>query len=187
MSGLTLPGARREQFPELLRNLGYETGAEIGVAAGEHAEFLLKNWPGSLLLVDCWQKQDWAIHCDSEALTTDEGHEQNYQHALDRMRPFGTRAAFVRKFSIAAASSIREGSLDFVYLDANHSYKAVCADLLAWYPRVKSGGLMSGHDFVDSGNPFGVKSAVLEFIADLPVDLYVAPNEDWKTWYWRKP
>jgi hypothetical protein len=39
---------------------------------------------------------------------------------------------------------------------------------------------------VDSGDPFGVKSAVLEFIQDLPVDLYVAPKEEWKTWFWTK-
>ena len=186
MSGLILTGATREQFPELLRNLGYEIGAEIGVAQGDHAEHLLRNWSGSLLLVDCWRKQDWAIHCDSGALITDEDHEQNYQRTLDRMRPFGTRAALVRKFSIEAASSIKDGLLDFVYLDANHSYKAVCADLAAWYPKVRSGGLMSGHDFVDSGNPFGVKSAVMEFIAGFPVDLYVS-NEEWPTWYWRKP
>jgi hypothetical protein len=181
-----LPGIDREHFPELLKEKNYALGAEIGVEKGDHALHLLKNWQGSLILVDCWKHQDPSIHCDSGAGITDQDQENNYQLTIKRTAPFVGRVKIARAFSVEAAKDAAEGSLDFIYLDGNHSYPAVCADLRAWYPKVRSGGLISGHDFVDSGKPFGVKSAVLEFIADLQVDLYVS-NEEWKTFYFEKP
>jgi hypothetical protein len=176
MSIAILPGLTREQFPKLLTEYGYRFGAEIGVEQGDHAVQLLRSWSGCLLLIDCWQVQDKQTYCDQAAYWTQADQEANYRKTL----------VAIRAFSVEAAKEVPDSSLDFVYLDANHSYSAVCADLRAWYPKVREGGLISGHDFVDSGDPFGVKSAVLEFIRELPVDLYVAPKEEWKTWFWLK-
>jgi predicted O-methyltransferase YrrM len=56
--------------------------------------------------------------------------------------------------------------LDFVFIDANHSYAAVTEDLMHWTPAVKSGGLVAGHDYNGVGDQthhFGVKRAVDEF------------------------
>ena len=181
-----LPGVAREEFPALLVARDYRVGAEIGVSQGHHAVHLLKGWLGFLILVDCWQHQDNKVYCDVAAGWTDPDQERNYCMTVESMAPYADRVKVMRAFSVEAAKDVPDESLDWVYIDANHSYHAVCEDLQAWYPKVRSGGLISGHDFVDSGEPFGVKSAVLEFIQELPVDLYVS-GEEWPTWHFEKP
>jgi hypothetical protein len=61
------------------------------------------------------------------------------------LRPYN--CTLVRQFSVEAAKAIPDRSLDFVYIDANHRYEYVVADLAAWSPKVKVGGIVSGHDY----------------------------------------
>jgi len=51
-------------------------------------------------------------------------------------------------------------SIDFLFLDADHEYKAVKEDLRLWFPKIKKGGIMAGHDY---NEPCGVKQAVDEY------------------------
>ncbi len=53
--------------------------------------------------------------------------------------------------SVAAANRFDPGSLDWVFIDADHSYAAVVADIAAWAPKLKPGGLLSGHDYGRAG------------------------------------
>lgn len=53
--------------------------------------------------------------------------------------------------SVSAADHFDDGSVDWVFIDADHSYRAVVADIAAWSPKVKRGGLISGHDYGRSG------------------------------------
>ena len=53
----------------------------------------------------------------------------------------------VRLPSVTAAQNYREQSLDFVFIDACHEFESVCADIDAWLPKVKKGGILAGHDF----------------------------------------
>ena len=53
--------------------------------------------------------------------------------------------------SVDAASRFDAGSLDWVFIDADHSYEAVVADIAAWAPKLKPGGLLSGHDYGRAG------------------------------------
>lgn len=69
----------------------------------------------------------------------------------------------IKKTSVSAAVDYPDNSLDFVFIDANHQYEPVLNDLAAWYPKVKRGGLLGGHDFmVDPDN--GVALAVKDFL-----------------------
>lgn len=61
--------------------------------------------------------------------------------------------------SIEAAAGFERASLDWVFIDADHSYYAVLADILAWAPKVKPGGLTSGHDFPHPGVSRAVQCA----------------------------
>jgi Methyltransferase domain len=58
--------------------------------------------------------------------------------------------AKVSAYSVKAAESFSDGSLDFVYIDANHTFQHVNQDLRAWYPKLRVGGLICGHDAVDT-------------------------------------
>ncbi len=62
----------------------------------------------------------------------------------------------VRCDSVAAADRFADGSVDFVFIDADHSCEAVYADIAAWWPKVKPGGVIAGHDYDERG----VKTAV---------------------------
>ena len=66
--------------------------------------------------------------------------------------------------SVAAAAMYADGELDFVFVDADHSAAAVAADLLAWWPKIKAGGVLAGHDY-DALDWPGVVAAVNEFAA----------------------
>ena len=54
--------------------------------------------------------------------------------------------------------------MDIVFLDADHKYKSVKEDIEAWYPKVRKGGILSGHDF--RYTEWGVIKAVTEKWSD---------------------
>mmetsp|Transcript_27013 Transcript_27013/g.62390 ORF Transcript_27013/g.62390 Transcript_27013/m.62390 type:complete len:354 (-) Transcript_27013:55-1116(-) len=161
--GSHLPAARSD-FPAFLNCLGLTGEAvEVGVQAGVHASAFLEAWQGRRLrLVDTW---DLPIADNStERLYVDiantHGHGVRRQHrALCEERLKSTlasgRAEMLDMDSVTAASSIPDGTLDFVYLDARHDFAGVVADVLAWWPKVKVGGIFAGHDFVDGEFPEG--------------------------------
>ena len=78
----------------------------------------------------------------------------------DNMKPVEGLYKAVRLNSIEAAATYQDESLDFVFIDASHDYENVKADVTAWYPKVKYGGVISGHDF--GHKP--VNDAVLELL-----------------------
>ena len=69
----------------------------------------------------------------------------------------------MRMTSLEAATKFEDESLDFVFIDAAHEYEHVKDDLTAWYPKIKKGGILAGHDFYpDQPNWGGVHKAVTE-------------------------
>ena len=66
---------------------------------------------------------------------------------MKRMEPFKDRVETFRMESLAAAQKLQEQSLDFVYIDACHDYCSVFEDIDAYWPLVKPGGIMAGHDY----------------------------------------
>ena len=75
--------------------------------------------------------------------------------------------------SIDASKRYDDNTLDFVSIDANHDYKQVMSDLRAWYPKVKIGGMISGHDFAmqSETSRSGVIKAVLEFFQNKNLEI----------------
>lgn len=169
-------------LPNVLNRLGLTgQGVEVGVFRGEFSEHILRIWRGRRLwMVDPWRPLD-----DYEEA---HDHEDNRCEALRRVEPYGERACPVRETSQKAAALLPNG-LDFVYLDANHSYEAVKADLAAWYPKIKRGGLFAGDDYghtpeqvVDFGNgpmTFGVRRAVDEFARDRRLNVSINWLAQW--------
>ena len=78
---------------------------------------------------------------------------KNTQSVSDVINP-------IRKRSHDAAISYKNRSLDFIFLDASHEYKDVLLDLQLFYPKLKRGGIIAGHDYA---NFDGVWNAVDEF------------------------
>src|SRR6185369_15014691 len=82
--------------------------------------------------------------------------------------------------SVAAADAFDDNSVDFVFLDADHSYAAVRGDIAAWWPKVKVGGYLCGHDYGKKPHrEMGVQQAVEELFPDAEID-------DDNTWFVKK-
>jgi len=142
------------------------TGVEVGVDEGVFSEYLLEHWRASKLIsVDPWLQMapdDYADTCNVEQASM----EDKYQATTRRLERFGERSEIWRETSLQAAARLAPRSLDFVYLDARHSYEGVSEDLQAWFALVREGGLMAGHDYNDGvfvEGVHGVRSAVDDF------------------------
>jgi predicted O-methyltransferase YrrM len=112
--------------------------------------------------------------------------ERFYRETVARLAPFGRRSLICRMTSLEAAEKVTEYTMDFVYLDARHDYEAVLDDLRAWYPKIRPGGVIAGHDYLDGNLPagvFGVKSAVDEFFGALGIPVrHTHLDGPWLSW-----
>lgn len=89
----------------------------------------------------------------------------------------------VKMSSVEAAKLYDDNSLFFVFIDGSHLYEAVREDIIAWLPKVKSGGFIGGHD-IDQPEEFnGVRRAVDELIGPQNIKVY---NKGWASWLHRK-
>ena len=68
-------------------------------------------------------------------------------YAAYRLERFGDRVSIIVASSQQAARFIPPGIADLIFLDANHSYENVKADIAAWMPKLKAGGVFAGHDY----------------------------------------
>jgi hypothetical protein len=160
-------------------------GVEVGVLFGEYSEHLLANWPGFLHMVDPWLQQPTSVYLDGcNACRMEEA----YFKACQVILKYEGRAKIHRSFSVHAAKEFGYGTLDFVYLDGNHSLESVRADLVAWWPKIKAGGILGGHDFFDRHDAWhdcGVKEGVLEWVAANGLKLLITP--ECTSWWIEKP
>ncbi len=143
----------RRDLPGLCRDCGFTTGAEIGVWEGEFsAKFCEANPALHLICVDPWLTYsgwlDTKLAQPLEHATRDM--DAAFVKARTRLAPYNCR--ILRTFSVKAAYDVPDGSLDFVYIDGNHTEAAVTEDLVAWAPKVRSGGWIGGHDYRDFPN-----------------------------------
>lgn len=165
-------------------------GAEIGVQRGIFAETILAAWGGRrLLCVDPWRTFPEGEYPDVANVAQPE-HDALYAETLARLARFGDRARVIRATSLEAATRVPDGSLDFVYLDAQHHYEAVRADMAAWAPKVRAGGFLCGHDYIEDGDYWfgrmGVTRAVSEFVGASGRTLIVSGEvEDFPSWFVR--
>ncbi len=171
--------ASRDLFPKTLTQSGLlGEGAEVGVLQGSFSEWILEYWNGTCLhSIDPWMHFSDGTYVDGHNLTNWD-HNQHYQTACEKLAKFGARSKLHRKTSAEAAKDFPAGSLDFVYIDAQHHYEAVRDDIALWYPKVKVGGIIGGHDFFEDGDypfgRFGVKKAVIEFATQIGRDILVS-------------
>lgn len=171
----------RDHLGAILEERGYTKGIEIGVLKGEFSDKLLSYWPsGHLWMVDAWE------HFDTGYIDTNNadegGHLSNMNAARKAVEKYETRTTIIRGRSVETSSKFDDGFFDFIYLDANHSYQAVMADLDAWINKIRPGGLFAGHDYMDgiyTTGEFGVKSAINKFFGR-PPDFVT--DDEWPSW-----
>jgi hypothetical protein len=171
----------RGQFlVELLKDRPHASGAEIGVKKADASAFLLAKLPGLRILycVDPWEYYPgMELGCTKHGRWPNpEMSEGDYLAALRRLAPFGDRARILRLKSSEAAPLVPDASLDFVFIDANHAYEFVREDIALWTPKVRPGGIVSGHDYSFRAEIWGVRRAADEAF---PGRIRTGPDDVW--------
>jgi hypothetical protein len=158
----------RRDLHELMEGLP-KTAAEIGVAEGFFSSDILR-WPVNierLYCVDAWSQI--AIG-EGDGRAPQVWHDHNYQEAMARLEPYKDRVTVLKGMSAKMAQHVPDGSLGLLYLDADHSFDGVTADLNAWFPKVCKGGIVAGHDYLTFA---GVRRAADAFAKKHNMELHV--------------
>lgn len=146
---------------DLIKTHKMTRGAEIGVDAGRLTCMLLEANPSlHMVAVDHWPP-DYpdGPYEKGAGPARGVGKQQWKRDKFHRItHPFRTRITLIDKPSVEAAESVPNGVLDFVFLDADHSYDGVMGDIMAWTPKIRHGGYLLGHDYCENHFPGVVKA-----------------------------
>lgn len=165
-------------------------GCEVGVKQGNLACKLL-SLDSNLTLYgfDRWAAMlgsTYAALGDPAALASNELHEAWYTEAQERLRQFGSRSRLHKMESVDGARNVADRTLDFVYLDADHSYAGRAADLVAWTPTVRGFGYVMGGLWSSAFGGNQGERAARDFLDSVrwSCPVLFGPH---KTWAIRKP
>ena len=135
----------------IINEQGYSVGAELGAATGISTKQLLDNCSNlrKMVIADIWKP------VDSPQWSGD-----NMEEVFREKFKGESRLQILKGLSWDMAEFVENGSLDFVFIDADHSEESVKKDIRAWFWKVRKGGLICGHDI----NLPGVFKAVEELL-----------------------
>jgi len=145
-------------FPRMCKDLGFEYGAEIGVDKGSFSHHLLsKSDLKMMYCIDPWIDDFGSGH--QEGYFDPSGNTRKSQ-CEETLREFvdTSRVELVQATGLRASEEFPENSLDYVYIDGDHSLEGIFQDIYAWTPKVRVGGIVSGHDYKD-GPKSGMKDS----------------------------
>jgi len=157
---------------ELIRSLpkSFEKGIEIGVWQGSFTSYMVENTNMHITGIDPWCETSSHSDVDYDAEDYDPfavgedgllSQESRYIVSISNLSRFPpTKWTILRSFSHRVLPFI-PSELDFVYIDGLHDYASVREDIHDWFPKLKSGGILCGHDYNET-NP-GTIQAVDEF------------------------
>lgn len=182
-----LRASRHRELLDLWRELGYQTGAEIGVEEGRYSEEICRALPGvKLYCIDPWQAYNrYADHVSQEKL------DGFYATTIERLitkNHFNVQ--IFREASLNAVKGFAPSSLDFVFIDGNHHFDFVMQDIIQWAQIVRPGGIVAGHDYKPEGQektpiPFGVIEAVNAYtVAHKISPWFVTRGDKCPSYFW---
>lgn len=164
-----LKGLDREQLYKLFAELGYKVGCEVGVEKGKNAQTMFECIPNlKLFAVDSYKQHPQHSYEATSYLSHWDQHYLDGVKAQAQKRMQNRNAVIIEKFSEDAAKDVPDNSLDFVYIDADHSYNFIKQDIILWRRKVRKGGIVSGHDYILPGEylhtfDINVKEAVDDY------------------------
>ncbi len=136
LRGVEIPDVWRDDLPKFLFESGCRVGVEIGVNEGEYG---IKLCQAGLKVYGIDPYIAYKQYKEPEAYVS------HYEQALKHLA--GLNYKIIKKFSMDALADFEDGSLDFVYIDGNHTLPYITADIFGWEPKLRKGGIMSGHDY----------------------------------------
>jgi hypothetical protein len=136
----------RNQLPLLFESVRkLNKGVEIGVFKGDYSKEILQTWNGKLYIIDVWRELDIKDYND---ITNQKEYLSVINQCCNNIKNYETRCFMIRSDSENASELFNDESLDFIYIDANHKYEYVKQDISLWFPKVRKGGIVAGHDYL---------------------------------------
>ena len=174
---------RWQELPKLLKELDFKIGAEIGVLRGWWSENLFSYIPDLKL----YGIDKWKCYPTYRDFKSQKQLDEYHKEAKKKLKKFDCK--LIKKWSMDAVKDFDDESLDFVFIDGNHSFEYVTNDIAEWSKKVKKGGIVAGHDFYRS------RSRILIHVKDVvPAWAYAHSIHPWfvlcgnkgKSWMWVK-
>lgn len=138
-------------FPKMIDAMQLKVGAEIGVDKGGFSKHLLTNSGMSMLFcVDPWIDNFGSDHKPGYYDPNGTNRQTEAEKELQEFIP--NRCTLMKGFSAEVVGNFEDDSLDFCYIDGNHSLEGIYTDVYSWIHKVKEGGILSGHDYKDGPN-----------------------------------
>lgn len=188
----------RQGLYKLFAELGYTQGCEVGVEKGKNAQEMFECIPNlKLYAVDPYKQH---AQYENEATGYLRLWDDHYLEAVKgqaQKRLQDKNAIMIEKFSEDAACDIPDNSLDFVYIDGDHSYDFVMQDIIIWGRKVRIGGIISGHDYFYENNKPGRRAKVTQAVNDYTrvhgIEFYITKELPYSkkgdvspSWFWVK-
>jgi hypothetical protein len=153
-------------------------GCELGVCLAFTLRYFFdQNAPVSkVYAVDAYQP-----YMDHWGMVTQEMVDRWKLQAQALLTPYQDRVTILEMDSISASEHMADGELDYIFIDGDHSYDAVCKDLRAYWSKVKQGGIFAGHDW----NLPDVYRAVNDFRTEYGITTEIQFCEK-NVWFWYK-
>lgn len=154
---------------------------EVGCFVGKSFCYMLEKIKESNKKIDCWAvdlfklapdasfhggETPWAKGKSIDDIAAIEGSDfmfKRFKENVDNCPGKEFVKGIIQDYSIYAARQFPDYNFDFIFIDAGHTYDDVKRDLIAWYPKLRYGGLLAGHDIVSTD----IQRAVLEFCSKI--------------------
>jgi len=147
-------------------------GIEIGSAEGENAKTMFNAIPIRHLY--CIDPYDVYTEVDIGRTADASG---QLEKAKKNLKEYLSYVTFIKDYSYNCINQFEDVGYDFVYIDGNHDYDCVKQDIELYYPKVRSGGILGGHDF--GAGFYGIVRAVQELCNKYDYVLYSGRDGDW--------
>ena len=154
-----LPPLRyRADLGGLLRSMGLRGAAvELGTRDGKFTRVILSQWKQCALYVqvDAWMHlENYMDRSNADVDVQGERRREAYRYLRQAMNAGHLRRGVqCANLTSVCARRFADGTFDFIYVDARHDRLGVLEDLQAWWPKLRRGGLMAGHDYTEQFEP----------------------------------
>ena len=175
---IKIPASRWHDLGHLLNDLDCQLGVEVGIYRGRFTATLAKRAPKMQLVgVDAWK-----VYLGYKDYENNDLETEAYKDAVRRTKDY-PQVKLINAWSVDAAKMFKDDSIDYLFIDANHTYEWVVEDMKAWIPKVKKGGIIMGHDyFVMKKLNFGVIQAVNGWIETKHINHLFTWSDNCPSW-----
>jgi len=164
---------KRESLAAFWGENGFNRGVEVGVNRGKFSECLCLNNPN----IELYSIDPWATGGRNRR------QERIYWKAKKKLRPYNVTV--LRKTSMDALADFEDESLDFAYIDGDHTFDYAAPDIIFWSRKLRSGGMMGVHDY--GRHNIGVRDAVDAYTFNNNICPWYVTYEIIPTAFWVKP